>query len=240
MTEAFLIAIPSWAQRGMVFLPDIVFLEFIPYADVLKLQDDPAYNPSTLLMDELQVGELYEVVLTHFYGMPLLRYRTGDLVRPVAVSGEDPRHFALQGGIIGRADDMVVVRGVNIYPSAIEAVVRSVDGISEYQVEVDERGAMPEIRLQIENSSGNPAEGALERKLREVFSSQTPFPTINSQGAFFLVFGKKQNGWQKIICRRKSHFTTESIEQREVLEMHIRISGQKAEHSQFKEAQCIE
>jgi len=89
MTEAFLIAIPGWAQRGMVFLPDLVFLEFIPYADVLKLQEDPAFRPRTVLLDELETGELYEVVLTHFYGMPLLRYRTKDLIKVESLSDDE-------------------------------------------------------------------------------------------------------------------------------------------------------
>ena len=107
-----------------------------------------------------------------------IRDSTGDLVRPVATGETDPAPFALEGGIIGRADDMVVVRGVNIYPSAIEAVVRSVDGVGEYQVEVDEQGALPEISLVIENLGDGQAEEALEARLRAVFSMRIPVRAV--------------------------------------------------------------
>jgi hypothetical protein len=110
MTEAFMIAIPSWARHGMVFLPDIAFLEFIPYADVLKLQEDPTYRPRTLLMDEIQVGELYEVVLTHFYGMPLLRYRTKDLIK-VEILADEPEGINLPHISFHRRIDDVINLG---------------------------------------------------------------------------------------------------------------------------------
>ena len=126
------------------------------------------------------LGEVGELVLTTLgrYGSPLIRYRTGDLVRPVAVEGEGPGVFGLHGGIIGRADDMVVVRGVNLYPSAIEAVVRGLDGIGEYLVEVDERGALPEVRLIVEILEGQSVESELEARLRAVFSMRIPVRAV--------------------------------------------------------------
>ena len=92
-------------------------------------------------------GEVGELVLTTLgrTACPLLRYRTGDLVRrAVNVPG-----FALAGGIIGRADDMVVVRGVNLFPSAVEAAVRQVPEIDEYRVNITRRGALVEIEVQV-------------------------------------------------------------------------------------------
>jgi phenylacetate-CoA ligase len=144
------------------------------------------------------LGEIGELVLTTLgrYGSPLIRYRTGDLVMPVAIPGEDPREFALAGGIIGRADDMVVVRGVNVYPSAIEAVVRSIDGIGEYQVEVDQRGALPEIRLVIEHSKGRPVDKELETRLRSVFSMRIPVDVV--EFGTLPVFEVKAKRWKVI------------------------------------------
>ena len=83
------------------------------YAEIVDPQTGSAVNN----------GDVGELVLTTLgrTACPLLRYRTGDLVR--RDSSQDG--FALAGGIIGRSDDMVVVRGVNIYPSAIDAAVRS-------------------------------------------------------------------------------------------------------------------
>ncbi|MCH2062543.1 MAG: AMP-binding protein [Roseibacillus sp.] len=150
--------------------------------DLLRIYH-PSYHAEVVSPESLEqvpLGEVGELVLTTLgrYGAPLIRYRTGDLVRPVATGETDPAPFALEGGIIGRADDMVVVRGVNIYPSAIEAVVRSVDGVGEYQVEVDEQGALPEISLVIENLGDGQAEEALEARLRAVFSMRIPVKAV--------------------------------------------------------------
>jgi phenylacetate-CoA ligase len=100
---------------------------------------------------------------------PLLRYRTGDLVR----ARWDARGCRLDGGILGRADDMVVVRGVNIYPGAVESVVRSVPGILEYRVHLGFRGNMREVEVEAEAGSAD-AVRALERALESAFSLRIP------------------------------------------------------------------
>ncbi len=101
-------------------------------------------------------GEQGELVLTTLgrAACPLLRYRTGDLVQPVALPGEDPAAFALAGGVLGRVDDMVVIRGVNLYPSAVDAVVRTVPGVREYRVEIDRRGTLAQATLLFEPTEG--------------------------------------------------------------------------------------
>ena len=85
-------------------------------------------------------------------GSPVLRYRTGDLARPLPLTtcACGRRTLQLEGGVIGRADDMVVVRGVNMYPSVVDEIVRGVPGITEYRVEIDTSPALPEIHVQIE------------------------------------------------------------------------------------------
>lgn len=100
----------------------------------------------------IREGETGELILTPLgrYACPLIRYRTGDLVKPVAVPGEPVEWFALEGGILGRVDDMVVVRGVNLYPGAVDSVVRSVSGIREYQVDIDKRSALAQVSIRIE------------------------------------------------------------------------------------------
>ena len=116
--------------------------------------------------DETGLGELVLTTLGR-HGSPLLRYRTGDLVRP-------DQDFALLGGIIGRADDMVVVRGVNLYPGAVEEVVRSVPSIVEYEVMIEEQNAMAEIRLRAEGAGT----GILAQRLQEVFSLRIPVEEV--------------------------------------------------------------
>lgn len=120
-------------------------------------------------------GEVGELVLTTLgrTACPLLRYRTGDLVRCATnVPG-----FALAGGIIGRADDMVVVRGVNLYPSAVDAVVRQVSGIEEYRVVVSRRGALVEVEVQIECAEVA-AVAQLERALSATFALRIPVTRV--------------------------------------------------------------
>jgi phenylacetate-CoA ligase len=122
-------------------------------------------------------GETGELVLTTLgrHACPLLRYRTGDLVR--RAPGEPG--FALEGGIIGRVDDMIVVRGVNIFPSALDAVVRSVQGVAEYRVEVSRRGAMAEVAVQIESLEDSAVE-RLETALASAFSLRIPVARVAS------------------------------------------------------------
>jgi phenylacetate-CoA ligase len=97
-------------------------------------------------------GEVGELVLTVLgrAGSPLLRYRTGDLVRAGAACACGRPGTALPGGLLGRTDEMVIVRGVNVYPTAVEDVLRGFAEIAEYQVEVDRSRTLVELRLRIE------------------------------------------------------------------------------------------
>jgi len=62
--------------------------------------------------------------------------------------------MALEGGILGRVDDMVVVRGVNLYPSAVEQVVRSAGGVNEFRVEIHQEKSLTELNIFIEPANG--------------------------------------------------------------------------------------
>ena len=88
----------------------------------------------------------------------MLRYRTGDLVRPIRFDAEPcacGRHdMGLEGGSSGRTDEMVIVRGVNIYPSAVEEIVRGFAEVAEYEVRVDKSASLTELILRIEPHSG--------------------------------------------------------------------------------------
>ena len=81
-------------------------------------------------------GELSEMIITSLgrVGCPVIRYRTGDLVRPRWNHGCDARFVLLEGGVLGRVDDMLVIRGVNVFPSSIEAIVRGFPEIDEFRM----------------------------------------------------------------------------------------------------------
>lgn len=108
-------------------------------------------NPDTL--EHVEPGERGELVLTNLgrFGYPMIRYRTGDAVvyKPDACACGNPFLF-LPGGLLGRTDDMVVIRGVNIYPSSLEAIVREFDSIKEFRIIYYTEQEMNQVKLQIE------------------------------------------------------------------------------------------
>ncbi len=133
-------------------------------------------------------GERGELVLTALgrTGFPVIRYRTGDVVensmaRPpgegTGIGAQAGRRSAehrmrphrwLPGGILGRTDDMVVIRGMNVFPSAIEEAVRRLEGSGEFRVTFySERGGMDEIKLEVELEHG-----AQARSLQELMRQQ--------------------------------------------------------------------
>src|SRR5262249_46051455 len=82
---------------------------------------------------------------------PLLRYRTGDRVQVDPAPCACGRSFVwLEGGIRGRTDDMIHVRGNNLYPSSVEAVIRRFPEVAEFRVEVDQGGPLAELRIEVE------------------------------------------------------------------------------------------
>ncbi len=100
-----------------------------------------------------------ELIITNLgrLGSPVIRYRTGDQVRLNRARCECGRTFIrLDGGIIGRIDQMLIVRGVNIYPSAIEAIVRQYAEVQEFQMQVYRSEEMDELEIQVEVAAENP------------------------------------------------------------------------------------
>jgi len=98
-------------------------------------------------------GKMGELVITNLgrIGYPIIRYRTGDLVQFTSQTCDCGRTFGrFQGGIIGRADDMVVVRGINVYPSAVENLVRQFAEVDEYRVQINKKKEMAELMLEVE------------------------------------------------------------------------------------------
>jgi phenylacetate-CoA ligase len=144
MTEVGAYGFECAAQAGL----HVNELEFV--AEVLDPESGRPVAP----------GEVGELTLTNLgrWGAPVLRYRSGDRVRlapePCACGRTFPR---LAGGILGRVDDMLVVRGINVFPSALEGIVRRFAGVDEFQIEVFRRGAMDEVRLLLE-IDGQPAD----------------------------------------------------------------------------------
>jgi phenylacetate-CoA ligase len=79
--------------------------------------------------------------------------------------------LALEGGILGRSDDMVVVRGVNVYPSLVEQIVRSHPEVNEYRVRLDCRAAMAQLSLEVETGVDSGDDAALQARLEQSFQT---------------------------------------------------------------------
>jgi hypothetical protein len=105
-TEGGNVAMQGWNGKGMVFSPDIVFLEFIPLDEHLKNKMDPTYRPKTVLYNELDLG-IYEFVLTNFHGGALVRYRIGDLFEVISLEDKELGSPLPQLRFYSRADDVI-------------------------------------------------------------------------------------------------------------------------------------
>jgi phenylacetate-CoA ligase len=113
-------------------------------------------------------GELAELVLTALgrSGSPAIRYRTGDLVRPTWNDDQACNFVLLSGGVLGRTDDMMIVRGVNVFPSSIEQILRSFPEIVEYRMTAFKQAALDQLKIEIEDRLQQPDRVKQELNLR--------------------------------------------------------------------------
>ena len=110
---------------------------------------------------------------------PVLRYRTGDIVIRRSEPCNCGRTFArLEGGILARTDDMVNIRGVNVYPTAVESIVRRFDEVVEFRTTVSQTGALRRLAVEVElaEAAADPAATTAEvaRSLREALGLNVP------------------------------------------------------------------
>jgi phenylacetate-CoA ligase len=130
---------------------------------------------------EAAPGELGELVITNLGrpGFPVVRYRTGDLVRLNESLCACGRTFArFEGGLLGRSDDMVIIRGVNVYPAAIENVIRQFPAIDEFQVTVTRVNEMHRLEVQIEVVGESEAELVRNRLEHAIYRALSLRPTV--------------------------------------------------------------
>ncbi|MEX2578975.1 MAG: AMP-binding protein [Verrucomicrobiales bacterium] len=133
---------------------------------------------------EVEPGHKGELVLTTLtrIACPLLRYRTGDLVEKsfFLPEGADEPIFCLEGGVLGRVDDMVVIRGVNVYPTAVEKIIRGFPEVVEFQVIQTTRQSMAELEVSIEATPEAPPDLAdrVARELSDAFTLRIPVALV--------------------------------------------------------------
>jgi phenylacetate-CoA ligase len=158
LTECGPVGVECAERPGGLHLLETEYL-----AEVIDPQTGPAVPPGT-------EGEL---VLTNFgrWGSPLLRYRTGDLVRIDPSPCPCGRALVwLDGGVRGRADDMVVIRGNNFYPGALQTILHRFAELAEFRVEVDRAAALPVLRVEVEpvpDAPGPALAARVDRAIRD-------------------------------------------------------------------------
>ena len=150
--------------------------------DLGSLGIEPENSPGSLLVLETEsiaeiidpatgapaiAGEIGELVMTNLgrWGQPVLRYRTGDLVRATLdTSGGGAGQLLLKGGVLSRSDDMLVIRGNNVFPSSVEAVLREFPEVIEFRLAVVTRQGMLQLQIEFEATPAISRDGqALEQ-----------------------------------------------------------------------------
>ena len=120
-----------------------------------------------------------ELVLTNLgrWGSPLIRYRTGDLVRVDTKPCPCGRPWArLEGGILGRVDDMVIIRGNNLHPSAVEELLRGIPDVAEYRCTIQTGSTQNSLRIEVEPVQSCPdAAAELSRRIEAAFQDRFHF-----------------------------------------------------------------
>jgi len=110
-------------------------------------------NPET--GEHVEPGEIGELVITTLTkeGIPLIRYRTRDLTRLNYTSCRCGRTFARMQRVTGRSDDMLIIRGVNVFPSQIESIIIETEGVTpHYQLVVERQGNLDILTVKVEIS----------------------------------------------------------------------------------------
>jgi phenylacetate-CoA ligase len=172
LTETGPLSVECWQNPGFLHLNEAEFIcEVLDAASGLPVPD----------------GERGELVVTNLgrTASPVIRYRTGDIVvRRSDVCSCGKTWARLEGGILARADDMVNIRGVNVYPTSIESVVRGIPEIVEFRSTVSQPGVLRTLSIEIEIEKDGSADisavsAKLARQLRSALGLTVPVRIVD-------------------------------------------------------------
>lgn len=117
-----------------------------------------------------------ELVITNLgrIGSPMIRYRTGDIVEVDSQPCPCGRNLLrLKGGILGRVDDMLTIRGNNVFPTAVEAILREFPEVIEFQFDTVTRDSMPQLKIEVETTLGIPDTNEQQLRFRRLVERMT-------------------------------------------------------------------
>jgi phenylacetate-CoA ligase len=158
LTETGPLSFECWESPGFLHMNEAEFI-----CEVLDSNGVPVPD-----------GQRGELVVTNLgrTASPVIRYRTGDIVVRRSGACVCGRTWSrLEGGILARADDMVNIRGVNVYPTGIESVVRAIPEIVEFRSTVSHHGALRTLSLEIEVDAGGDSIATATKLVRQLRSA---------------------------------------------------------------------
>jgi phenylacetate-CoA ligase len=158
LTEVGPISFECWEAPGFLHVNEAEF--------ICEILDPRTQAP-------VRDGEPGELVVTNLgrSAQPVIRYRTGDIVVRDASPCLCGRTFArLAGGIRARVDDMVTVRGVNVYPAAIESIVRQFDAVNEFRATVTQTETLASLTVEIECQAAVPRQESVAERVAEALT----------------------------------------------------------------------
>jgi hypothetical protein len=219
-TEAGLIAIQAWNKKGMTFFPFSCFLEFVPEEEWLKSLENTDYQPSTVLLDEVKARERYEIIITNFYGMPLLRYRQGDLIRIIDLKDKEAGIRLPQMVFESRSDDLINIAGfTRIDEKTIwQAIVNTELRYEDWSARKEYHSGQPVLHIYLEPKERvNPEEvehlihtqlKALDedyKNLQDMLGIQPLKVTLLAQGSFQRYYEEKRKAGADLAHLKPPH-----------------------------------
>ena len=176
-TEGGIMATQTWNMKGMSFFPDADFYEFIPEEEWYRSRNDPNYRPQTVLLNEVQAGKRYEVVVTNLNGNPLLRYRMHDVITFTALRDAETGVNLPQMQFVGRSGDFIDLSGFTglIDEKMVwQAVVNTGIRHEEWAMRKEYAQGRPILRLYIEPTDQVDA-ATIRVKVNERLCELNPF-----------------------------------------------------------------
>jgi hypothetical protein len=242
-TEAGIIAMQSWTKKDLTFVPHTNFLEFIPESEWLENRKDSSYQPRTVLLDEVEPGERYELVITSFHGMPFIRYRLGHLVWITASQDEEAQIHLPQMVFEARADDLIDIAGfTRLSEKTVTQAIANVGvNLEGWSIRKEIKEGKPVLSLYAELTNGHkPKEVAsvLHKELKKIdrfyndldaMMGIQPLEVIGLRpGTFSDYYAKKRAAGAELFERKPPRMNVSD----EVIEELLQISGNHSESMQ--------
>lgn len=235
-TEAGILAVQSWNRKDLTFIPHSNFLEFIPEAEWLENRRNSSYQPHTVLLSEVKPGERYELVITSFYGMPLLRYRLGHLIRITSLQDEEAQIYLPQMRFEARADDLIDIAGfTRLSEKTVSQAIANVNlNCEDWSIRKEVKGGKSILRLYMELNNGYKPEGVTSMLHEELKKTDCFYNDLDSMmdiqplevtllrhGTFNDYYAEKKSAGAELFQRKPPRMNAPS----DVINELIRISG---------------